>query len=77
MVPPLVPDETGFMRFRYIASMTAETHVKLHLLPDYFNHLYPKYWVRRITFLPFLQTTGKDAENTIEVPCIPYELTMR
>jgi hypothetical protein len=75
IVPPFVPDETGYMRFRYIARMSAETHIKLHLLPEYANPLYPKYWLRQIVFLPFLQSDGKD-EQRISVPCIPYELSM-
>jgi len=38
---PWVPDETGFMRFRYIARMNAATHMKIHLVPDHVNQLYP------------------------------------
>jgi hypothetical protein len=35
LAQPRIPDETGYMKFRYAIRMSAETHLLFHLLPDH------------------------------------------
>jgi hypothetical protein len=61
---PWIPDETGYMKFRYSIWMSAETHVRLHLYLDYQSYTpplltdnswlpeSPPFWLRQTTDLP-------------------------
>jgi len=77
---PWVPDEAGYMRFRYIIRMSAQTHVRIHLVPDHINPLpdhinphAPHYWRRQVLFMPII--TNEDARmKTVNIPCLPYEI---
>jgi hypothetical protein len=85
---PWVPDEMGYMKFRYQICMSAETHVRLHLLPDYTNSLpplitesddlaldTPQFWRRQTLYLPTL--TNENAKmKTMAIPCLPYEINI-
>jgi hypothetical protein len=50
---PQVPDEIGFMKFRYAVRMSAETHVLFHLLPDHiWGGSSRDFWERQCIELP-------------------------
>jgi len=82
---PWVPDETGFMKFKYNIRMSAETHVRLHLYPDYSNPVppliteddmvvtTPQFWRRQTMELPILNTRNPKMKN-VAIPCLPFEL---
>jgi hypothetical protein len=35
LAQPRIPDETGYMKFRYAIRISAETHILFHHLPDH------------------------------------------
>jgi hypothetical protein len=83
---PWIPDETGYMRFRYVIRMIAETHVTFHLYPDTSNTLppymtasdviieIPQFWRRQTLHLPRLSNNNAKMK-IMAVACTPYELT--
>jgi hypothetical protein len=72
MAQPLIPDETGTMKFRYAARISAETRILFHLFPDYIGHGEKLFWERQKINLP--QTTTADKDNVHLVPCMPYDI---
>jgi len=46
LAQPRIPDEIGYMKFRYAIRMTAETHLLFHLLPDHLNDFMNGFWFR-------------------------------
>jgi hypothetical protein len=83
---PWIPDETGYMRFRYVIRMIAVTHFLLHLYPDISNTLppyltqsdliiqIPQFWHRQTIYLPRLSNNNAKMKNMV-VAFAPYELT--
>jgi hypothetical protein len=83
---PWIPDESGYMKLRYTIRMSAETHVRLHLYPDYQSYTpplatgdtwlpeSPAFWLRQTLELPIL-TTQNPKMKTVAVPCIPFEIS--
>jgi hypothetical protein len=71
MAQPRIPDETGFMKFRYATRMSAETRVLFHMFPDYIGTGHKQFWGRQT--LPLPQTVATDG-NVHHVPCMPYEM---
>jgi hypothetical protein len=52
MGQPQIYDETGIMKFRYVARMSAETHVTIHLLPDHVTPGFHMFWKQQQIALP-------------------------
>jgi len=71
---PLIPDETGYMSFRFIARMSAETHVRMHLLPDHTGLTTPEHWCRQTLMMSVVYNDKEDVK-TFDIPCIPYEIS--
>jgi hypothetical protein len=46
LAQPRIPDEIGYMNFRYAIRMTAETHLLFHLLQDHLNDFMNGFWFR-------------------------------
>nr|AVM80381.1 capsid protein [Ambidensovirus sp.] len=66
---PYVPDETGFMKFRYQVRMSTELHLNFHLLPDYGSSTQMEYFKRQTLQLPQIADKGT-------VICMPYEINV-
>jgi len=71
-----IPDETGFMKFRYAVRMSAETHVLFHLLPDHIWGASSRdFWQRQCVDLP--KTVPNPSHPDIKqhiVVCLPFEI---
>lgn len=65
---PQVPDETGYMKFRYTVRMSTKLHLNYHMYPDYGSHKNLQYMHRQTMPLPQVTST-----NGI-VTCMPYEI---
>ncbi|AYH52680.1 VP protein [Aedes albopictus densovirus] len=65
---PQVPDETGFMKFRYQVRMSTKLHLNFHMLPDYGTYKNLDYMNRQTISLPQV------AETNGIVACMPYEI---
>jgi len=87
LTPPYVADETGFMRFRFVIRMIAETHTIIHLLPDHTNDPVPimtpddittdtpLYWRGQTIYMPIL-STGNAKMKELTFPCFPYTVNI-
>lgn len=79
---PHIPDETGFMKFRYQVRFETELNVTFHQVPEGFattnspaslqKSLQRAYAQR---FLLSYEKPTTDGEAYVRVPCIPYNLT--
>lgn len=78
---PHIPDETGFMKFRYQLRVETEVHVDFHMLPEGYVNTTPgsinqsaqRNAVDRFV-IPY-QTVGPNGNSSYNVPCLPYNLT--
>lgn len=61
------------MKFRYVARMSAETHVTIHLLPDHVTPGFHMFWKRQQIALPHIYSPKEDITE-FWVPCLPYEI---
>lgn len=68
MAQPQVPDETGYMKFRYQVRMSTKLHLNFHMHPDYATHANLEYMNRQTLLLP------RVAETNGIVTCMPYEI---
>lgn len=65
---PQVPDETGYMKFRYQVRMSTKLHLNYHMYPDYGTQINLEYMNRQTLLLP--QVTPANGVVT----CMPYEI---
>lgn len=68
LAQPQVPDETGYMKFRYQVRMSTKLHLVFHLLPDHGTSTNLEYMGRQVLELPEVPATGG------VVTCMPYEI---
>lgn len=68
LAQPQVPDETGYMKFRYQVRMSTKLHLVFHLYPDYSTSTNLEYMGRQVLELPEVTATGG------VVTCMPYEI---
>lgn len=65
---PQVPDETGYMKFRYQVRMSTKLYLEFHLYPDYGSSTNMEYMQRQVLELPEVTARGG------VVTCMPYEI---
>lgn len=65
---PQVPDETGYMKFRYQVRMSTKLYLEFHLYPDYGSSTNIEYMHRQVLELPEVTARGG------VVTCMPYEI---
>ncbi|ADV74759.1 capsid protein [Mosquito densovirus BR/07] len=68
LAQPQIPDETGYMKFRYQVRMSTKLHLVFHLYPDYSTSTNVEYMGRQVLELPEVTKTGG------VVTCMPYEI---
>lgn len=68
LAQPQVPDETGFMKFRYQVRMSTKLHLNYHMYPDYATKNNLEYMHRQTLLLPQVAATAGI------VTCMPYEI---
>ncbi|QZA76130.1 capsid protein [Aedes aegypti densovirus] len=68
LAQPQVPDETGYMKFRYQVRMSTKLHLVFHIYPDFSTSTNIEYMGRQVLELPEVTARGG------VVTCMPYEI---
>lgn len=70
LAQPVVPDETGIMKFQYQIRLTTELEIINHIKPDFTNGDIDIIYNRQQRLLPFVS----GATGNYTYTCIPYEI---